>query len=387
MEGPLDRQENERIREMLETDPVAAIKRIISVQTDDIRLNIAIIGEPGTGKSTFVNAFRGINNNDEGAAPTGCGGTTTSPTSYLHPDYPHVILWDLPGIGSTMWPADEYVERVELKKFDFFIIISANRFRENDVKLAKEIQKMGKKVYFVRSKINHNLSDEERSHRDSTEERSLAAIIEDCFKGLQKVGTESPQVFLLSSPDLRQHGLQQLKSTFEGELPELKRKALCLSISDLYLHDLDDKKQRFQAEIKYYCIFSAAVPIPLLSAFVDLWLIYLVFQKYVVGFRLNTPSLEEMAAVTTVPCEDVRITRTLFKPLTTYVVLKSLTQVANRSMASVALMKGYNFISLFRRPVVFALSFTTTYIALRLTISALAEKARRFKRILGLNTM
>uniref|UniRef100_A0A3Q2P5D1 IRG-type G domain-containing protein n=1 Tax=Fundulus heteroclitus TaxID=8078 RepID=A0A3Q2P5D1_FUNHE len=215
-----------REEEMLETDPVAAIKRIILVQTDDIRLNIAITGEPGTGKSTFVNAFRGINNNDEGAAPTGCGGTTTSPTSYLHPDYPHVILWDLPGIGSTMWPADEYVERVELKKFDFFIIISANRFRENDVKLAKEIQKMGKKFYFVRSKINHNLSDEKRSQRDFTEERTLAAIIEDCFKGLQKVGTESPQVFLLSSPDLSQHGLNQLKRTFERELPELKRKAL-----------------------------------------------------------------------------------------------------------------------------------------------------------------
>ncbi|MEQ2252778.1 hypothetical protein ILYODFUR_025382, partial [Ilyodon furcidens] len=183
MDGPLDREENEQIREMIRNNPAAAVSKIREYleQIDHIRLNVAITGEPGTGKSTFVNAFRGIDNNHEEAAPTGCK-NTTNPTSYHHPDYPNVILWDLPGIGSTVWPADKYVERVELEKFDFFIIISANRFRENDVKLAMEIQKMGKKFYFVRSKINHNLRDEERSQRDFREEKTLETIMEDCIK-------------------------------------------------------------------------------------------------------------------------------------------------------------------------------------------------------------
>uniref|UniRef100_A0A3P9N9F9 IRG-type G domain-containing protein n=1 Tax=Poecilia reticulata TaxID=8081 RepID=A0A3P9N9F9_POERE len=157
---------------------------IYKIYTDSIPLNIAVTGEPGTGKSTFVNAFRGINNNGEGAAPTGCENTTTNPTSYRHPDYNKVIIWDLPGIGSTMWP-----ERIELEKFDFFIILSADRFRENDVKLVKEIQKMGKKFYFVRSKVSYNLRDEERSQMDFTEEKVLETINEDCMKGDSTVYT------------------------------------------------------------------------------------------------------------------------------------------------------------------------------------------------------
>uniref|UniRef100_A0A3B3V1F2 IRG-type G domain-containing protein n=1 Tax=Poecilia latipinna TaxID=48699 RepID=A0A3B3V1F2_9TELE len=227
---------HEQIRAMMETDPAAAAEKIRQCleETDNIQLNIAITGEPGTGKSTFVNAFRGIHNNDEGAAPTGCENMTTNPTSYRHPDYSKVILWDLPGIGSTMWPADKYVERVELEKFDFFIILSADRFRENDVKLVKEIQKMEKKFYFVCSKVNHNLRDEEQSQMDFTEEKTLKTIYEDRVKGLEELGLKSPQVFLLLSPDVSLQGLKELKSTFEEDLPELKKHALRLTMIIIY---------------------------------------------------------------------------------------------------------------------------------------------------------
>ncbi|GLD46715.1 interferon-inducible GTPase 5-like isoform X1 [Lates japonicus] len=65
--------------------------------------------------------------------------------------------------------------------FDFIII--SDNFRENDVKLAKEIQKMEKKFYFVRSKIDHNLRDAERSQREFNTERTLLEIREDCIQG------------------------------------------------------------------------------------------------------------------------------------------------------------------------------------------------------------
>uniref|UniRef100_A0A3Q2D972 IRG-type G domain-containing protein n=1 Tax=Cyprinodon variegatus TaxID=28743 RepID=A0A3Q2D972_CYPVA len=201
MDFPLKGEMTEQIREMMLADPAVAFEKINQhlKQTAHIKLNIGITGEPGTGKSTFVNAFSGLDNNDEGAAPTGRGNTTINPTSYCHPDYPNVILWDLPGIGSNMWPADTYVERVELEKFDFFIIISANRFRENDVKLANEIQKMGKKFYFIRSKINHNLRDEGRSRTDFNEEKTLQTIMEDCIQGdrrLYKLNYQNFTAFL-----------------------------------------------------------------------------------------------------------------------------------------------------------------------------------------------
>ena len=140
---------DEEIKKALDNnDPglAASIAKKYLEDINSIPLNIAVTGESGSGKSTFVNAFRGIDNTDETAAPTGVVETTMEPESYPHPRYPNVILWDLPGVGTTRFPADQYLKYVGFEKFDFFIIISADRFRENDAKLAQEIKKMGQEV-------------------------------------------------------------------------------------------------------------------------------------------------------------------------------------------------------------------------------------------------
>ncbi|XP_028424284.1 T-cell-specific guanine nucleotide triphosphate-binding protein 1-like [Perca flavescens] len=233
MDNPHDDEPIAGIQKDLQTNEsasAAAMAQTYLDELDNVQLNIAITGECGSGKSTFVNAFRGINNRDkERAAPTGVKETTTDVTPYPHPKYSNVTLWDLPGIGTTKFPADEYLKLVEFKKFDFFIIISADRFRENDVKLAKEIQKMKKKFYFVRSKIDHNIRDEEETQgSEFNEEETLKEIREDCIQGL-KGRVESPQVFLVSSFKLHLYDFHLLEKTLEEELPALKRNALLLA--------------------------------------------------------------------------------------------------------------------------------------------------------------
>ncbi|CAL8237905.1 unnamed protein product [Boreogadus saida] len=104
------------------------------------------------------------------------------PEPYPHPRHPNVTLWDLPGVGTTNFPADQYLEYVEFEKFDFFIIVSADRLSENDAKLAQEIKKMGKKFYFVRSKIDNNLSDAKRSQREYDKEKTLQEIRDYCIQ-------------------------------------------------------------------------------------------------------------------------------------------------------------------------------------------------------------
>ena len=149
----------------------------------NVKLDIAITGESGSGKSTFVNAFRGIDNRDDRAAPTGVVETTMKPEPYPQPIYPNVTIWDLPGVGTTNFPADEYLKLVEFEKFDFFILVSANRFSEDDAKLAKDIKNMGKKFYFVRSKIDHNLRDAQKGKTEYDEEKKLKEIRENCIQG------------------------------------------------------------------------------------------------------------------------------------------------------------------------------------------------------------
>ncbi|CAK6962116.1 interferon-inducible GTPase 5-like [Scomber scombrus] len=244
----------EEIKEALQNNELLLAAEKIQKYLDKCNntpLNIAITGESGSGKSTFVNALRGIDNRDERAAPTGPVETTKEATPYPHPNYPNVKLWDLPGIGTTSFPADKYLEHVGFEKFDFFIIISVDRFRENDVKLAQEIQKMGKKFYFVRSKIDNNLRDEERSQREFNAESTLAKIKENCIKGLQNLGVEAPQVFLVSSFDLHLYDFHLLEETLERELPDHKKDILLLAVPNVSMEIINKKKETLKSKIKY----------------------------------------------------------------------------------------------------------------------------------------
>uniref|UniRef100_A0A668S030 IRG-type G domain-containing protein n=1 Tax=Oreochromis aureus TaxID=47969 RepID=A0A668S030_OREAU len=220
------------------TDRPSDVGKIMeSLQDNNTQLNIAITGESGSGKSTFVNALRELSDGDEGAAPTGVTETTSEVKPYPHPNYPNVTFWDLPGIGTTKFPADKYLELVGFEKFDFFIIISAVRFRENDVKLAQEIQRMEKKFYFVRSKIDNDLRAEERSQREFKVEKTLSQIRQDCIQGLRGLGIKTPQVFLVSSFQLRQYDFPHLHKALESGLPEVKRDALLLATKKLSRYD------------------------------------------------------------------------------------------------------------------------------------------------------
>ncbi|TWW54703.1 T-cell-specific guanine nucleotide triphosphate-binding protein 1, partial [Takifugu flavidus] len=225
---------------------VDKIKKLLE-RAENTPLNIGITGESGSGKSSFVNAFRGVDHRDNQAAPTGVVETTTEVRAYPHPSYPNVTLWDLPGIGTTNFPADQYLNYVEFEKYDFFIIISDTRFRENDVKLAKEIQKMGKKFYFVRSKVDIDLQNAQRSQRNFDAEQTLALIRENCKEGLLKEGVQAPQVFLLSNFELQRHDFHRLHATLERELPEHKRDALLFAMPNMSLEIIEKKKEAFNS--------------------------------------------------------------------------------------------------------------------------------------------
>lgn len=185
MANPLDSKSAEEIKEALQkNDQALALSKIKEYldNATNIPLNIAITGESGSGKSSFVNAFRGIDQRDERAAPTGCLETTKEVTKYIHPHYSNVALWDLPGIGTTKFPAVKYLEHVNFQKYDFFIIISDTRFTENDVMLAREIQRMDKKFYFIRSKIDNDLQAAKRSQRNFNADQTLDEIRNDCIQ-------------------------------------------------------------------------------------------------------------------------------------------------------------------------------------------------------------
>ncbi|XP_056455183.1 interferon-inducible GTPase 5-like [Gadus chalcogrammus] len=373
----------EDIKKALEkndTDSAALITQKYLGDINNISLHIAVTGESGAGKSTFVNAFRGIKDRDEGAAPTGVVETTMKPEPYPHPRHPNVTLWDLPGVGTTKFPADQYLEYVEFEKFDFFIIVSADRLSENDAKLAQEIKKMGKKFYFVRSKIDNNLSDAKRSQREYDEEKTLQEIRDNCIQGLEKQGVASPQVFLLSSFDLHLYDFPALQDTMERELPSHKRDFLILVLPNICKSTIYKKKEVFSSRIKYYAILSAlvaAVPLPGLSIAADSSILATVLQDYLNGLGLDEKSLEKISNATKRSLSDVRAG------------MKCLCSGQNVTKEHVATMlkhsvyptvlvaaeEGSKWLPVLKIPMAAMLSFTSIYRVLTSTLESLSVDA------------
>uniref|UniRef100_A0A8C6SJS9 IRG-type G domain-containing protein n=1 Tax=Neogobius melanostomus TaxID=47308 RepID=A0A8C6SJS9_9GOBI len=375
----------EEIKTALQSNDQALAVRKAQEYVDEfnnVHLNIAITGESGSGKSTLVNALRGIRNNTQGAAPTGVWETTMKPTEYLHPEHPNIRLWDLPGVGSTKFPADKYMEYVKFEKYDFFIIVSNDRFRENDAKLAKEIHKMKKKFYFVRSKIDLNVQTEKEDDPDFNEEKLLKSIRENCTEELQKLGFESPKVFLVSGLRLHLYEFKDLWKTLEKDLLKLQRDVLLLPLSNISLDVIQQKKKSLESKIKWFSAASAAgaaVPIPGVSEALDLGMI-IEFNLHCLNcLGLTRKSLKRLSDVSGVSLEDLRAE--LKWPLSgveiTKALMLKLLSMSATYITAAAIEEGFRFIPLTGTVVAMAISSTNTYRVLTYVLNSVAEDAQR----------
>lgn len=77
----------------------------------------------------MVNGILGYPDTDRYAATINeAGGNTTSePRGYRHPDLRRMILWDMPGAGTSTSKEATYFEDNYLKAFDSLIIVTAER--------------------------------------------------------------------------------------------------------------------------------------------------------------------------------------------------------------------------------------------------------------------
>lgn len=304
--------EDEDFKEVMKNSKKNSKEAIISKvkekldQLENVTLNVAITGNTGAGKSSYVNAIRGVHDDDEDSAATGVTETTVEPLMFRHPTMPNVNIWDLPGIGSPKFKAKQYLKDVKFKTYDFFIIITSERFKENDIMLAKEIRSKKKLFYFVRSKIDNDIRSEMKK-KNFNREAMLKKIREDCAKNLQKVG--SPKVFLVSSSDVGNYDFQLLIDTLEKELPMHKRLALLQSLPVCSTTMIHKKKKALQRLIWLTAFGSSAIamaPIPGLSFACDLGIMIAFFRRCFETFGLDERCLGILGERVNKSAEDLR---------------------------------------------------------------------------------
>ncbi|XP_068701925.1 interferon-inducible GTPase 5-like [Montipora foliosa] len=246
----------------------------------EVEVNIAVTGDSGAGKSSFINAIRELKDDDQGAAEVKVTECTKVPTAYDHPTNPKIKFWDLPGIGTPNYPdLETYVQKVELEKYHAFLIFTATRFTENDRKLAVKIRAMQKKFFFIRTKIDENVRAESRK-RSFDENAMLATIRRDCLENLGDLLSQEEDLFLISNHEPNKWDFVRLTAAILDALTRYQRESMTLSLGKAITRSSTEVFQRKVDVLKgRILIVSAAsataalVPIPGLSFAVDAALI------------------------------------------------------------------------------------------------------------------
>jgi len=210
---------------------IESLTKTLNSNMDDWKtstVRVAVIGVACAGKSSFINVMRGMKDpKQEGYAEVGINGCTTAVKEYPHPTHGNLVLCDLPGVGTPKFPKEKYLQAVKIDTYDFFIIITHTRFCENDAWLAYELSKRKKVVYFVKSKIDQDVRNEQHAYK-KTEVETLRRIKEhlqeEVFK-YTKQEISKTRVFLINNKNTREYDFETLTQKISEDLPAISRKA------------------------------------------------------------------------------------------------------------------------------------------------------------------
>jgi len=264
-------------------------------------VNVAVVGSSAVGKSSFINAIRGLTADHENAAPVGEFKSSLVIRDYLHLRVPELKFWDLPGVGSMQFPKVTYIGDVSFDRFDFFILITAGRFTETDAWLGQEIQNCEKKYFFVRTHVDKDISNDRKAHPDSHKvDELINTIYTYTVEKLKAAGFSDVPVFLVSNYDPTKYDFHRIEQQLIRELPAIRQNAAILYKRSAVREMIEVAGRCLGWRLWMYSVLSAAAALApnyfvsagLLAVFVWHWN-HVCFNQ----FGLDDRSLEHFARI------------------------------------------------------------------------------------------
>ncbi len=280
-----------------------------------VELNVAVTGNSGVGKSTFINTIRGLRASNKGAAPVGTVETTKEVKSYDQPGQVNLVFWDLPGVGTPRFPRETYMQKVDWKKYDFFLILASNRFTETDIWLAEEVHKAHKRFFFVRTRINSDLENERLDYPDTYDEAKVLANIRDnCTENLSGLSHET-RVFLIGGRiEHRQRwDFPELSVSLVTHIDSIKRQSMGLSMVASSREVLEEKYKELEDRIHAVATISAVCRAPLpaalsvgLTVYFDKHSVSDEVKTYIDQMNLTEDKLSSLSDISKIPLDDLK---------------------------------------------------------------------------------
>jgi len=266
----------------------------------NVKVNIAIIGQTGVGKSSFINTFRGIDGDHKLAAKVGAGAKecTMDVVAFRFEDNQNLVLWDLPGANTKNFPIKTYPSKVYMDRYDAFILLTLSRFTEADTEVVKHIEKTGKPFFFAKTHIDVDMENCLRQIKKDlkklppkekayTQRTRLTKAAEDfrmgCKEALADLGIEKDvdHIFLVTNLPVDEWGQMglwvpdndNLKIKILEGLPDLKKKALILGFCCNTLDKVDEEVEKMKHYINLATASSSIgglVPVPGISMLLDI---------------------------------------------------------------------------------------------------------------------
>ncbi|QXZ10699.1 50S ribosome-binding GTPase [Comamonas sp. Y33R10-2] len=123
---------------------VDEIKRKIEEESN-VKVSVALFGQPGAGKSSLINAIAG-----KKLAETGVETDKTIKEHVFSINGLNFV--DLPGYGTEKFPKQGYFDKFDLLEKDIFLCVTSGKLHADDIDLFKELHKNKKTCIFVFNK-------------------------------------------------------------------------------------------------------------------------------------------------------------------------------------------------------------------------------------------
>ena len=314
-----------------------------------------------------------IKDDNDDAATVNVTETTTEPKEYQHPHNPKITFVDLPGINSPRFrDLQTYYENVGFENYDTFLILTATRFTQTDLELARKVKDMGKSFFFVRTKIDEDCISNQRTNANQKAEDIEKDIRKNALDYLKGLISSEEEIFLISNYEKDKWDFDRLIKAINNILPILQRECLTLSLSNITRECLKRKGEIFKAQAVAVAALSAVtgtIPIPGVGGALDCALIGTTVAVYYKKFGLKNTTAEKIGLLDE-KCKDI-ILRYQVKS-----AAKLASKIATQNLGfKFGIEEVFKFIPIMGMAIAGSISFAMTLCYLIKSINELEEAA------------